>query len=49
MALGKPYLIKVEDKNTAEEIIKITEEANSQRKPAPPSLFPVKLPEKPGK
>lgn len=44
MALGKPYLVKVENKDTAEDVMKIVEEANSQRKPAPPSPFPVKLP-----
>ena len=37
----KPYLTKVTDKNSAEELIKIVEEANKQRKPDPPPLFPA--------
>ena len=40
LLLGKPYLIKVEDKSSAEELLKIVEEANSLRKPDPPALFP---------
>lgn len=37
----KPYLTKVTDKNSAEELMKIVEEANKQRKPDPPPLFPA--------
>ena len=36
----EPYLKKLADKDTFEELIKIIKEANSRRKPDPPALFP---------
>lgn len=36
----KPYLTKVTDKNSAEELMKIVEDANKRRKPDPAPLFP---------
>ncbi len=36
----EPYLKKLADKDTFEELMKIVKAANSRRKPDPPSLFP---------
>lgn len=44
MALGSHYLTKLQDKETAEELMKIVKKANSRRKPDPEPIFPVKLP-----
>lgn len=48
MVLGKPYLVKVEEKDTPEKILEIVKEANSRRKSGPKDLFPVTLPTWPG-
>lgn len=39
LALGKEYLSKVEGKYSAEELLEIVKQANSRRKPEPPSPF----------
>ena len=36
----EPYLKKLADRDTFEELIKIVKEANARRKPDPPALFP---------
>lgn len=45
---GQPYLTKVQDKETFEDLMQIVKEANSRRKPGPEPIFPVKLPAFPG-
>ena len=44
----EPYLTKVTDKNTFEDLMQIIKEANARRKPDPEPIFPVKLPSFPG-
>ena len=41
---SKPYLTKLSDKKTIEELMQIIKEANARRKPDPEPIFPVKLP-----
>ena len=36
----EPYLKRLADKNTFEDLMKLVKEANSRRKPDPPALFP---------
>lgn len=36
----EPYLVRIADKKTFEDLMKIVKEANSRRKPDPPALFP---------
>ena len=43
-----PYLTKVTDKNTLQDLFEIIKQANSRRKPDPEPIFPVKLPTFPG-
>lgn len=45
---SQPYLTKLTDKKTIEELMQIIREANSRRKPDPAPIFPVKLPAFPG-
>lgn len=45
---GQPYLTKVQDKETFEDLMQIVKEANSRRKPDPEPIFPVKLSAFPG-
>ncbi len=45
---GQPYLTKVTDKETFEDLMQIVKEANARRKPDPEPIFPVKLPTFPG-
>ena len=45
---SQPYLTKLTDKKTIEELMQIIREANSRRKPDPDPIFPVKLPAFPG-
>ena len=45
---GQPYLKKVTDKETFEDLMQIIKEANARRKPDPEPIFPVKLPTFPG-
>ncbi|MCR4900706.1 MAG: hypothetical protein K5907_07830 [Treponema sp.] len=40
----EPYLTKLTDKTTFENLMQIIKEANSRRKPDPEPIFPVKLP-----
>ena len=40
MLLGKPYVQKLKDNESAEELLKIVDETNNRRKPDPPPLFP---------
>ncbi|MEE0885796.1 MAG: hypothetical protein UIB61_02720 [Treponema sp.] len=42
IALGMPFLSKVEGKNSAENLMEIVAQANSRRKKDPPQLFPEK-------
>ena len=44
----EPYLTKVTDKKTFEDLMQIIKEANARRKPDPEPIFPVKLPTFPG-
>ncbi len=44
----KPYLTKLTDKQTIEDLMQIINEANARRKPDPDPIFPVKLPAFPG-
>lgn len=44
----QPYLTKLTDKQTIEDLMKIIKEANARRKPDPEPIFPVKLPTFPG-
>lgn len=41
VALGEPYLAKVPDKTSAEDLLENVAENNKKRKPAPKPLFPV--------
>ncbi len=45
---SKPYLTKLTDKQTIEDLMQIINEANARRKPDPEPIFPVKLPSFPG-
>ena len=45
---GEPYLTKLTDKKTVEDLMQIIKEANARRKPDPEPIFPVKLPSFPG-
>ena len=45
---SQPYLTKLTDKKTIEDLMQIIKEANSRRKPDPQPIFPVKLPVFPG-
>ena len=45
---GEPYLTKLTDKQTFEDLMQIIKEANARRKPDPEPIFPVKLPSFPG-
>lgn len=36
----EPYLVRIADKKTFEDLMKIVKDANSRRKPDPPALFP---------
>ena len=45
---SEPYLTKLTDKKTFEELMQIIKEANARRKPDPEPIFPVKLPSFPG-
>ena len=36
----EPYLVRIADKKTFEDLMKIVKDANSRRKPEPPALFP---------
>ena len=40
----EPYLTKLTDKQTIEDLMQIIKEANARRKPDPEPIFPVKLP-----
>ena len=44
----EPYLTKLTDKQTIEDLMQIINEANARRKPDPEPIFPVKLPSFPG-
>ena len=44
----EPYLTRVTDKQTFEDLMQIVKEANARRKPDPEPIFPVKLPTFPG-
>ncbi len=44
----EPYLKKLTDKQTIEDLMQIINEANARRKPDPEPIFPVKLPKFPG-
>ncbi|MBO4533010.1 MAG: hypothetical protein J5726_04860 [Treponema sp.] len=44
----EPYLTKLTDKQTIEDLMQIINEANARRKPDPEPIFPVKLPKFPG-
>ena len=44
----EPYLTRVTDKQTFEDLMQIIKEANARRKPDPEPIFPVKLPTFPG-
>ena len=44
----EPYLTKLTDKKTLQDLFQIIKDANSRRKPDPESIFPVKLPTFPG-
>ena len=44
----EPYLTKLTDKQTIEDLMQIINEANARRKPDPEPIFPVKLPRFPG-
>lgn len=45
---NEPYLTKLTDKKTIDDLMQIIKEANSRRKPDPEPIFPVKLPSFPG-
>ena len=45
---GQPYLTKLKDKKTIQDLMQIIKEANARRKPDPEPIFPVKLPTFPG-
>ena len=45
---SEPYLTKLTDKKTFEDLMQIIKEANARRKPDPEPIFPVKLPSFPG-
>ena len=45
---GEPYLTKLTDKQTFEDLMQIIKEANARCKPDPEPIFPVKLPSFPG-
>ena len=36
----EPYLVRIADKKTFEDLMKIVKDANSRRKPEPPAIFP---------
>ena len=44
----EPYLTKLTDKKSLDDLFEIIKEANSRRKPDPQPIFPVKLPKFPG-
>jgi hypothetical protein len=44
----EPYLTKLTDKKTLQDLFQIIKDANSRRKPDPEPIFPVKLPTFPG-
>ena len=44
----EPYLTKLTDKQTIEDLMQIINQANARRKPDPEPIFPVKLPTFPG-
>ncbi len=48
MFLGKPYLTRVKEITTIESLMKLVQEQNSKKKPAPEPIFPVHLPKFPG-
>ena len=45
---SEPYLTKLTDKKTFEDLMQIIKEANARRKPDPEPIFPVRLPTFPG-
>ncbi len=45
---SQPYLSRLRDKKTIEDLMQIINEANARRKPDPQPIFPVKLPKFPG-
>ena len=44
----EPYLTRLTDRQTFEDLMQIIKEANARRKPDPEPIFPVKLPSFPG-